>query len=546
MNDNFIDKKVKIGEGAYGIVYKGEILDKENKIKVAVKRNLRENDIVGISSLREMSFLKLFDHPCITKLKNVSSGDPFDKSNTPLSPLPRKKCKEGLTEDTHHFILEFSDGDLEDFYPKCKDYYLLKIISCQILLGIEFIHSKGIIHRDLKPANILISVKDDNLPYAKIIDFGLSCHPSRYRPTTPGTNTHWYRAPEICCEYDYYHSPSDMWAVGCILFEIFTKKPLINTAEDDSKEVFRRLINFVDDDITSVYLNEYTSKGAGRFKHGYKKKNQKPLEKMINEKINKEIFDNSGGGSFEEYLSLIKGLIKIEMEDRLTATQCLNSPFFSIFKDYIADMRKNFPPKKIINNENKKLVIKNTIERAWAVNYLYKIYNNNNIIEWFTPQIIFHSLRIFDEYLTHAWIKASKEGKLRNKVEEGFGRLHTKNDTEIYINSCIYMMIKYYNVLYRIRTWDEIFPEHLTRKSIKEKNLNKLLDFEKYYIEKVCNYKLYSPSLLEYLENDYKEKSEAEELLDLRKYLYNYGSLGTDYVGTMEDLYLQIREGLKA
>jgi hypothetical protein len=41
------------------------------------------------------------------------------------------------------------------------------------------------------------------------------------------------------------------------------------------------------------------------------------------------------------------------------------------------------------------------------------------------------------------------------------------------------------------------------------------------------------------------QKSEAEELLDLRKYLYNYGSLEMDYTGTMEDLYLQIREGLK-
>jgi len=546
MNTDFIDKKIKIGEGAYGIVYQGEFSDKEDRVKVAVKRNLRENDIVGISSLREMSFLKLFHHPCITKLKNVSCGDPFDKSNTPLSPLPRKKSKEGLSEDSHHFILEFSDGDLEAFYPKCKDHYMLKIISCQILLGVEFIHSQGVIHRDLKPANILISIKGDDLPYAKIIDFGLSCHPSHFRPSTPGTNTHWYRAPEICCSYDYYHSPSDMWAIGCILFEIFTKTPLIMVEDDDSKEVFKRLVNYVNDEVSSVYLNEYTSKGGGRFKHGYKKKNQKSLEKLIQEKINKDVFDNCGGGNLEDFISLVKGLLKIEMGDRLTAAQCLDSPFFSIFKDYIADMRKNYPPKRILQEKGKILKIKNTIERAWAVNYLYKIYNNQNIIDWCNPQIIFHSLRVFDNYLSHAWEKAEKIGKLRDKVEEGIGRLHTKNDIEIYINSCIYMMVKYYNVLYRIRTWDEIFPEHLTRKSIKEKNLNKLLDFEKYYIEKICDYKLYSPSLIEYLDRDYKEKSEAEELLDLRKYLYNYGSLGMDYVGTMEDLYLQIREGLKA
>ena len=120
-----------------------------------------------------------------------------------------------MVEDSHHFILEFSDGDLEDFYPKCNNYYYLKVM-CQTLLGIEFIHSKGVIHRDLKPGNILVSMGKDGLPYAKIIDFGLACHSSHYRPSTPGTVTHWYRAPEICCRYDYYDTATDMWSLGCV------------------------------------------------------------------------------------------------------------------------------------------------------------------------------------------------------------------------------------------------------------------------------------------------------------------------------------------
>jgi len=541
-----IDNKSKIGEGAYGIVYKGELKNQDEKVKVAIKRNLRETDILGISSLREMSFLKIFDHPCITKLKNISCGDPFNNSSTPMSPLPRKRTREGMSEDTHHFILEFSQGNLEDFYQECKDFYLLKIISCQILLGIEYIHSKGVIHRDLKPANILISMKDDGLPYAKIIDFGLSCHPSHFRPTTPGTNTHWYRAPEICCSYDYYYSPSDMWAFGCMFYEIFTKHPLINIEKDSSKEVFKNLVNFVDDEVSPVYLNEFTSKGGtGRFKHDYKKKNRRSLEKMIRDKIDVENFDNSGGGNIEDFIEIIKGLLKLQMEERLTATQCLNNQFFYVFKDYIKDMRKNYVPKRILKEEDKKLNIKNVIERAWAVNYLIKIYNNRGIYEWYNHQIIFHSLRIFDEYLSYKWEKAEKENSLRKKAEEGIGRLHTKNDVEIYINSCIYMMVKYYNVLNRISTWDEIFPEHLTRKNVKEKNLKKSLDFEKFYIENLCDYKLYSLSIIDYLDYDYLEKSEYDDLLDIRKFLYNYGNVEMDYKGTMEDFYLQIRESIK-
>ena len=126
-----IDNKSKIGEGAYGIVYKGELKNQDEKVKVAIKRNLRETDILGISSLREMSFLKIFDHPCITKLKNISCGDPFNNSSTPMSPLPRKRTREGMSEDTHHFILEYAEHCLDDYYLECDNYHHLKIIMIQ-------------------------------------------------------------------------------------------------------------------------------------------------------------------------------------------------------------------------------------------------------------------------------------------------------------------------------------------------------------------------------------------------------------------------------
>ena len=116
-------------------------------------------------------------------------------------------------------------------------------------------------------------------------------------------------------------------------------------------------------------------------------------------------------------------------------------------------MRKRYPPLRFDGPE-KKIKIINCIERTWACNVLYKIYNNRNTIEWYNNQVIFHALRIFDEYLVYKY----NEGNLRDKVEAGIGRLHTKYDTEIYINTCVYMMFKYYNVLYAIRTWEEIFP----------------------------------------------------------------------------------------
>ena len=66
------------------------------------------------------------------------------------------KTRMDMKEDSYHFILEYSHTSLEEFYPVCDNFYQLKIIMGQILLALEFIHSKKIIHRDIKPGNILI------------------------------------------------------------------------------------------------------------------------------------------------------------------------------------------------------------------------------------------------------------------------------------------------------------------------------------------------------------------------------------------------------
>lgn len=147
-------------------------------------------------------------------------------------------------------------------------------------------------------------------------------------------------------------------------------------------------------------------------------------------------------------------------------------------------------------------------------------------------------MRMFDEYLVYSF---ENNKDLRNKAEEGIGRLHTKYDTEIYIYTCVYMIYKYLNTLDTLFLWKDIFPDYLA----KDKNIKKIEDFENFYIEKIALNKLYSETPLEYLDRDYIEKSDIDKRLDVLKYFINYTNIEKDYEGTMEDLYLQIREGLK-
>lgn len=64
-----------------------------------------------------------------------------------------------------------SAGDLARYMTRGKvlDEYTAKFIVAQIILAVEYLHSKSILYRDLKPENILI----DSEGYIKLTDFGL-------------------------------------------------------------------------------------------------------------------------------------------------------------------------------------------------------------------------------------------------------------------------------------------------------------------------------------------------------------------------------------
>lgn len=91
---------------------------------------------------------------------------------------------------------------------------------CQALLAIKYIHDKHVLHRDLKSGNFFLS-KSGNL---KMGDFGiakvLSCTAACAK-TQIGTP--YYLSPEVCQEKPYTW-PSDIWAMGCILYELCALK----------------------------------------------------------------------------------------------------------------------------------------------------------------------------------------------------------------------------------------------------------------------------------------------------------------------------------
>jgi mitogen-activated protein kinase 15 len=101
-----------------------------------------------------------------------------------------------------------------------------RYIIYQTLVALKHCHSRKLVHRDLKPSNLLINADSS----VKLCDFGLA------RTFTEGNQsqtvmtdyvaTRWYRSPELVIGSNHYSEGVDIWAIGCIVAELYGGKPL--------------------------------------------------------------------------------------------------------------------------------------------------------------------------------------------------------------------------------------------------------------------------------------------------------------------------------
>lgn len=210
-----IEKSGHVGEGTYGVVYKAK--DKHTNDFVALKRIKLEVEDEGIPSttLREISVLRQLKHPNIVELSDVVQS-----------------------EGRLYLVFEFVDKDLKKYFEACEgplSQQLIKSYCHQMLSGLHFCHVRGVMHRDLKPQNVLVS-RNGQL---KLADFGLArSFVPPIRPFTHEVVTLWYRPPEILLGCKTYALPVDVWAIGTMLAEMVTKRPLF-PGDSEIDEIFK-------------------------------------------------------------------------------------------------------------------------------------------------------------------------------------------------------------------------------------------------------------------------------------------------------------------
>lgn len=118
-------------------------------------------------------------------------------------------------------LMETSLYDLIVSHKRCMSELKVKHLLHQMLKGVDHLHSNGIFHRDIKPENILM--RNSTL---KVADLGSVRAVHSRPPYTEYVSTRWYRAPECLLTAGYYGPKMDVWACGCVFYEMLTSKPI--------------------------------------------------------------------------------------------------------------------------------------------------------------------------------------------------------------------------------------------------------------------------------------------------------------------------------
>lgn len=191
-----------IGRGKYSTVYKGR---KKKTIEYFAIKSVDKSQKSKV--LQEVRILHSLDNPNVLKFYN------WYETSAHLW-LVLEYCVGGDL-----MTLLQQDGKLPEDSVRDLAFDLVK--------ALQFLHSKGIIYCDLKPSNILL---DEN-GHTKLCDFGLARKLSDISKTPCAQlpqakrGTPCYMAPELFQDGGVHSYASDMWALGCVLFECYTGRP---------------------------------------------------------------------------------------------------------------------------------------------------------------------------------------------------------------------------------------------------------------------------------------------------------------------------------
>ena len=309
----------KLGKGSFGSVYKvkNKITGEIRAMKIIKNTSINDSDgTANQKFLKEIQVLKELEHPNIIKIF------------------------EYYIDNKYHYIITelLTGGELYEAilkFQKFNEKNAAKIMK-QILSALNYLHSKGIVHRDIKPENILVQNDNKNNKnyldeiHIKLIDFGASNFFKENEILTLKVGSPYYIAPEVLNKS--YNEKCDIWSTGVVLYVMLTG-------------------NF-------PFVGKTSQKLFENIKSGKYKTTGKEWEAIS-----------------PQAKDLIKKMLELNTNKRISASECLKSPFISCIstQEKVPDLLPN-----VLSNIYK-LNAREKIQQATIALIVHNIQQNDQI-----------------------------------------------------------------------------------------------------------------------------------------------------------------------
>ncbi|KAI9345404.1 casein kinase II alpha subunit [Pilaira anomala] len=288
----------KIGRGKYSEVFSGVNTLNQQQCVIKVLKPVKKKKIK-----REIKILQnLTGGPNIVAL--------LDVVRDPESRVPCLIFESINNTDFRALYPHFTDMDVR--------YYMYELLK-----ALDYSHSMGIMHRDVKPHNVMIDHEQKKI---RLIDWGLAdfYHPGEKYNVRVASRC--FKGPELLVDFHYYDYSLDLWSFGCMLAGmIFRKEPFFGGTDNYDQLV--KIAKVIGTDKLHEYLKKYNLKLHPQIQKtmGNSRYPVKPWNKFVTNENQKymsaEVFD------------LLDQLLQYDHQDRPTAKEAMNHPYFAPIRE---------------------------------------------------------------------------------------------------------------------------------------------------------------------------------------------------------------------
>ena len=228
--------------------------------------------------------------------------------------------------DSHlHIMMEYADrGSLHDFIQSqtqnVKSSRVIDILR-QLVSGLKYMHEKRILHRDLKTQNIFMTSRPQ---LVKIGDLGIAKVMTTHNQTVVGTCS--YISPELC-EARNYNEKSDIWSLGCCLYELMTRKKAFDGP--NPLTIVKKIVagKLAIDNISSTLYSSVNYKSLPKSSHDpglrklisdilQKDPTKRPSANELDEQIIPKL-QNSIHQNISEEISQTENIIEVQQKEKI-------------------------------------------------------------------------------------------------------------------------------------------------------------------------------------------------------------------------------------